>query len=106
MTDKNDLTKQQLINRIEQLETELEEKESVSISRRSVLARATGIASAGALGLTAIGSVSAAPTGTIPSPSNEPFKTIRADQMRLVARSSKASTPPSGTVKITYRSDL
>lgn len=97
-----DKSKEELIERVEQLEDELNDRDGVS--RRSVLAKAAGAAAAGAVGLYAtIGSVAAAPSGTYPEISDDPFLKLRADRTRYIARTTEPSTPPSGTVAVYVR---
>jgi len=74
-----------------------------STTRRQLL-RASAIAGAGALSLSAAtGSAAADPAGTLPVSSDDPLLKIRADRMVLVPRTSNVSNPSDGT--LTYRSD-
>ena len=73
-------------------------------SRRSFLAKAAGIAAAGALGIYATDSVQAAPAGTFPAVTDDPLLKIRADRVRFIGRTSDPSAPDDGTMW--YRSDL
>lgn len=98
----NDLSRDELIERIETLERELAEAES-GYSRRSILSAAAGIAAAGAMGIYATGSASAAPTGSFPASGEDPLLKIRADRVRFVGRTSDPASPDNGTMW--YRGD-
>lgn len=89
----------------ERLREELRETEKATgISRRSLLARASGIAAAGAMGITvATGSVAADPQGDFPASTSDPFRKIRADRTHYYARTSEPATPPSGVVAVYTR---
>lgn len=91
-----DLTRDELIARIETLEQRLSDADS-GYSRRSVIAAAAGIAAAGAMGVYATGRASAAPSGTFPISGEDPLLKIRADRVRLVPRTSDPSSPADGT---------
>jgi len=98
-----DQTKEKLRERIEALESEnkrlRENKEQSGSSRRRVLAGMAGVAAAGAMGLTAFsGSAAAAPSGTYPVETDDPFFKLRLDRLRYIARDSTPSTPSSGRV--------
>jgi len=80
------------------------ESEQAEVSRRSVLAKAAGIAAAGALGIYATDTASAAPTGTFPEAADDPLLKIRADRVRWVPRTSDPTSPDNGTAW--YRGDL
>lgn len=102
-TNLNKLDKTDLIKRIETLEAELAAKDS-GYTRRSVIAAAAGIAGAGAMGVYATGTASAAPSGTFPDSGDDPLAKIRADRIRYIARTSQPSAPASGRV-LTYVDD-
>jgi len=70
------------------------------------LARAAGVAGAGAITATAAtGTVSANPQGVIQATSSgDPLLKIRADRLVLVPRTSPVSNPSDGT--LTFRGDL
>jgi hypothetical protein len=98
-----DQTKEQLRNRIEALESEnkrlRENQEQSGSTRRRVLASMAGVATAGAMGLTAFSaSAAAAPSGTNPVESDDPFFKLRLDRLRYIARDSAPSAPGSGRV--------
>lgn len=103
MTDYSTLSRDELIDRIETLETRLAEATG-GRSRRSVLAAAAGLAAAGAVGAAASETATAAPTGTFPAAGDDPLLKLRADRIRLVPRSSAPASPDDGT--IWYRGDL
>jgi len=68
------------------------------VDRREVLA-ALGIATAGAAGFYGGSETArAAPSGTFPQSSDDPLKKIRANQIRLVPRSSDPSDPDNGVM--------
>lgn len=73
-------------------------------TRREVIGKAVGIAAAGALGIYATDTVTAAPTGTFPVDTDDPLLKIRADRVRLVPRTTDPSAPDDGTMW--YRGDL
>lgn len=102
----DDLSKAELIERVEALEAELENASS-GYTRRSVIAGAAGIAAAGAMGVYATGTASAAPSGTFPAETDDPLKKTRVDRVRYIGRSTSPSAPSSGRV-ISYvdESDL
>jgi len=102
-TNYDNLSREELIERIETLETELLEADS-GYSRRSVISAAATLAGLGALGVYETGVVSAAPSGTFPAPTDDPLLKIRADRVRLVGRTSDPSSPTDGTMW--YRGDL
>ncbi|GAA0305458.1 hypothetical protein [Halarchaeum salinum] len=97
MTKYDTLTRDELIDRIESLEDQLADADG-GYSRRSVIAAAAGVAAAGAAGVFSTGVASAAPTGTFPASGDDALLKIRADRVRLVARSSDPSTPDDGTM--------
>lgn len=97
-----DLTKEELIARIEKLEKRLSRDER-GYSRRSVISAAVGIAAAGAVGVYATGAAEAAPSGTFPVSTEDPLLKIRADRVRLVPRSTDPSVNDGTTW---YRGDL
>jgi len=98
-TNLNDLSKDDLIDRIETLEAELTAERS-GYSRRSVISAAAGIAAAGAMGVYATGTASAAPSGTFPDAGDDPLAKIRADRVRYIARTSQPTAPSSGRVLV------
>jgi hypothetical protein len=102
-TDYDDLSREELIERVETLEEELSEAQS-GYSRRSVISAAAALAGVGALGVYETGVVSAAPSGTFPEASEDPLLKIRADRVRLVGRTSDPLSPTNGTMW--YRGDL
>ncbi len=78
--------------------TEAEEESALEqLSRRRMLASAAGIAAAGAAGISFAGSASADPSGTFPTPGDDPLLKIRADRVRLVPRTSDPASPDDGT---------
>jgi len=96
-------TKEELKNRIEELEAEnkrlRENQNQTGRSRRQVLAGMAGVAAAGAMGLTAFaGSAAAAPSGTYPVETDDPFFKLRLDRLRYIERSSTPSSPSAGRV--------
>lgn len=93
----SDLNRDELIERIETLEAQLNASES-GYTRRSVIAAAAGIAAAGAMGVYATGTASAAPSGTFPKETDDPLLKIRADRVRYIARTSQPTAPSSGRV--------
>ena len=74
-----------------------------STTRRQLL-RASAVAGAGAISLSAATGSASAQSGTLPVSSDDPLLKIRADRMVLVPRTSDVSSPSDGT--LTYRSDL
>lgn len=103
MKNYEELTRDELIGRIESLENQLAEADG-GYSRRSVIAAAAGVATAGAAGVYSTGIVAAAPSGTFPASTDDPLLKIRADRIRLVGRTSDPSSPDDGTMW--YRGDL
>lgn len=96
-------TKEELKNRIEELEDEnkrlRENQEQSGRSRRKVLAGMAGVAAAGAMGLTTFaGSAAAAPSGTYPVETDDPFFKLRLDRLRYISRGSAPPAPESGRV--------
>jgi len=77
-----------------------------STTRRQLL-RASAIAGAGAISLSAATGSAAAQSGTIPVSTDPPLLKFRGDRLRLVERSSAPSAPSSGRVLFyTYAGDL
>jgi nitrous oxide reductase len=75
-----------------------------SATRRQLL-RASAVAGAGAISLTAATGSASAQSGTLQATSSgDPLLKIRADQMVLTGRTSDPSSPADGT--LWYRSDL
>ena len=106
--DHDDPTKNDLKERIETLEAEnqrlRDELDSgTSLARRGAI-QAGGLLAGGSLLSLLFGTAAAAPSGTIPAPSDPPFTKFRGDHIRLVPRTSDVSSPTDGTV--TYREDL
>lgn len=101
MDNYDDLSRDDLIRRIESLEAQLADG---GYSRRSVIAAAAGVAAAGAAGVYSTEIAAAAPSGTFPASGDDPLLKIRADRVRLVGRSSDPSNPDDGTMW--YRGDL
>lgn len=95
----DEATREELLERIEELEAQLAGRRS----RRRFLATAAGVAGAGAVGAWA-GLAEAQPSGTFPASTDDPLLKIRADRVRLVGRTSDPSSPDDGTMW--YRSDL
>lgn len=98
-----DQTEAELRERIEALESEnqrlRERQEQSGRSRRRVLAGMVGVAAAGAMGLTAFsGSAAAAPSGTYPVETDDPFFKLRLDRLRYISRDSTPPAPGSGRV--------
>jgi hypothetical protein len=100
-----DQTKEQLRERIETLEAEIERlrEQQTSTTRRFLIRGAGGIAGATLLPLL-FGSASAARSGTYPVDTDDPFFKLRLDRLRYISRSSKPSNPDSGRV-IAYIDD-
>lgn len=99
MTNDNlqDLSKDELIERVHELEGELEAEQS-GISRRGVI-RTGGLTVAGLAALLfASDPAAAAPTGTFPVSTSDPLLKVRADRLRLVPRTSDPSSPDDGTM--------
>lgn len=100
---REDQTKDELRDRIEALESEnkrlRENQEQSGSTRRRVLAGMTGVAAAGAMGLTAFaGSATAAPSGAFPVETDDPLFKLRLDRLRYIGRTSTPSSPSSGRV--------
>jgi len=96
MTNYEDKSKDELINRIEELEKE--RRESQSVSRRDIIRGTATVGTVGVLAATlASGSATAAPAGTFPKPADDPLLKIRADRIRFIPRSSDPSSPDGGT---------
>lgn len=81
-----------------------DETNGIDKTRRKILASAAGIAAAGAMGVYATGTASAAPSGTFPRSTDDPLLKIRADRIRYITRTSQPPAPASGRV-LTYVDD-
>ena len=95
-TDLRNLSKAELIDRVQTLEGELQAERS-GVSRRGVLRGGLTVAGLATL-LYASDPVAAAPTGTFPEETSDPLLKVRADRLRLVPRTSDPSSPDDGTM--------
>jgi len=95
------LSKDELIDRVERLEADLQAERS-GVSRRSVLRG--GLTVTGLAALLFASDPVAAASGVYPVESEVPFTKIRAERIRYDTRSSQPSSPASGRV-ISYVDD-
>lgn len=96
-------TKDELKNRIEELEAENERlrKEKQPSTTRRRLIRGAAIAGAGTISLAAAaGTAAAAPSGTFPIEADDPLLKTRVDRVRLISQSGEPEAPSSGRVVI------
>lgn len=103
MTDDNlhDLSKDELIGRVQKLEGELQ-AERTGVSRRGVLRG--GLTVTGLAALLFASDPVAAASGVYPVETEAPFAKIRAERIRYDTRTTQPSSPASGRV-ISYVDD-
>lgn len=105
MTDRanpDEMTEAELRDEVRRLRGELKASKN-GVSRRTFVRGSVGAAGLAAL-LFASDPVAADPQGVYPVESTDPFRKIRADRIRYIARSSQPSSPSSGRV-ISYVDD-
>lgn len=76
----------------------------IAETRRNFLAKAAGIAAAGAAGIYATGTATAQPSGEFPASTEDPLRIVYADRHRWYPRTSDPSAPDDGVSW--YRGDL